>query len=821
MHCRGCDFSGDAIELYQKISRAPTLDEAIRQARRDGLCEGRGRDISHYEIEKYVEAYPSFRGKVKDIWNELSKTALESPSTELIRHAQNKHLWSGWMMGAHKRMTRFLGGGDGKEVSKLLSDQFGRRILPRKGYHTLMAVSYQDAPGRICSMNFIGEEATFYTPLSPFKSKTHEGGLSMLDTLDGIEKTVFATGALGTALQLQRTNFTSRHEPLKLVVYCDDTVNAWRSVNAERVIFWNPIIDWSLFKQVKRLENGWISDRPKLRSEDPFHYDRRHSLEVIFGTMEAHAKPWPRFMAEWLTDPERKLSESVGTVRSADLDAGDREKILSACPDDRLEVLKRIFSEDPLSSIQPVTFHNQVLIEREDGWYQVTSVGESLITDATTRVMTETNSDGAGEVFWTGEIKYQKHRILFSGEPFHKVEKNPIKWLREKTSSAGLGYPRFNHVWAKHFTNLVKTFHRPQVIQVSDRLGLNDEGVISFPNFAVCNGEIVPRSSNIFGPEDPAVNLNKPQPLTKGLKKPTTKADAVWAALCAAYVSTILTRKLPSATFVTGSHIGACVMGQFIPAAGMLSRDVIVASESEKESLLKAMNRFGYPLHLRIDKSALSKLPHKLYSRCFISTDWAAALAVCTHEPGLLIEDTFLDEDVAVPSFDEVLWYLADWQSRDPVQGQAPHPFVPIAHDFCRFVEEETGRWDATEVMEEVARIVRVPSPGDALLELMAHLCVIGVIATDYRDLTSKHSITRITRSERRPVLIDPDQRLVYIPRATIVRRCQSCDIPKPEFFRAEKDLGDRKKLSQGIASEGITLTLDVWEDTIRKVQTP
>ncbi len=817
LRCSFCRFSGDTIETYQRISRSSTLVEAIRTACKNGLCDASAEKFTPVNIQNYEDAYPRFRERVSNVWNKLSRGMIEDPSPELIRYAQSKHLWQGWMTDPHKRMAQFLGGAERRTVDDMFVANFGKRALPKRGFSLVLAAANQDVPGRICGITFIGSEEDLIAPLTPFKMDSPEGGLAMLDALDGSEKTVYALSRLDFALQFQRLNFTNQDTPLKMVVYNNDTRNAWNAVNAERIVFWNDEIDWCLFKQAKR-ENGWISDHPRLSTakRDINIYVNDTTPEAMLGKMSAAALPWARFLACWLTDKRRNPLEIRGTLSSVNLTEAEVKQVIDECPERQRDALKELLEEAVPKGPESIHMRGRNVVERTDGWYSTSPSGENLVTDAIVRLTHEAVDTGAGEVFWYGEIKYRNNRVLFAGESFHTIDKDPLKWLQDKLSRTGLGYPRFDKSWTSNFTNLIKSFSpNAEIVQITDRLGLNDSGDILFPCFSIRKGEIMGRQKQVPLPNTPALTVHLPARRDVAYPEQVTAVRASWFAAAAAYVSCLL-GKHDCPVYVTEGLLPRSGIRAFAESAGMIFKTLDKSTEKDKQELAYLMSRFNYPVYLRVPPDILDKLPYESYSNAFISTDRLTAASLCTQHDGIILRDVALRDTDEMPPFDDIVWYLADLQKRE-FQSEGGNGLTALLRDMCRFMCRYLTQFDQTHAAIGTSQMRVCQKAGDSLIELLALLCLSSKLDAEYLDLQPFLSKLCPPNLSRKAICIDTEKGQVYLPRRAISRACERAGIPRPDMYRAENELSERKLLLPNSLSDGILISTGLWNEAIKR----
>lgn len=816
LRCKSCRFSGDTIETYQRISRSPNAATAIREARSNGLCDAPMDKITPVHIQGYLETCPGYRAKVLDIWNRVKLEALNDPTPELIRHVQSKHLWYGWRRGPHTQMTQFLGGAMRYTVDSLFMRHFNKRILPKRGYGVVMVVPYQDVPGRICGLRFIGLDDEFDVPMTPVKIKNPEGGLALLDVLDGVEKTVFAVSHLDFALQLHKYNLINCFTPLKLVSYTDATTRqAWDSVNAEKIIFWSDEIDWRLFRQAKQLKNAWITGHPYLTAakQNVSIYLSSRAPEIVLRSLESHALPWPQFVANWALDKKRTPEEIQATFSAASFTAEDIATVIGACLPGDLNKLQHLLEPAIVTGPEILIVHGRPVIDRVGGWCHITRHGESVITDAKVKLESESTESGMGEVCWNGQIHYSGQVIPFTGEPYRKIDKDPEKWLQEKTAQAGLGYPKFDRYWASQFINLVKEMNKGhKKTKTIDRLGKHDN-VIRFPNFVICGGEFTKVDYPVSTSDAPACEIERPDLRAEPIPEPVTAARAAWFAAVAAFVAKLI-GKLECPIYVVDSSSTSSISA-FMVAAGMRTFHVDVGNDAEKNKLLYMARRFNYPVHLQTPGDVLYKLPSESYTNCFVPVQRLSALSLCTRGAGIVLRDAKPDENDNLPPFADVLWYLADLQRRNFDLGSGD-PVLGALRGYCQFLETYLPGFDRTHMGLAANRIRMSEQQGTVFLELVALLCLSGKLGHVQLELTLAAAGGYAPNQARKAVCSDPESKQVYLPNRAILRACDRAGIPRPDLFKVEKDLVARKSLISGSIPDGLLVPFDLWNGVIK-----
>jgi hypothetical protein len=492
----------------------------------------------------------------------------------------------------------------------------------------------------------------------------------------------------------------------------------------------------------------------------------------------------------------------------------DAQRVIEECPERLRDDLKRLLDNTGLKGPESVFIGGRKVLNRPDGWYSSSKAGDSLITDALVQLTCEATDSSMKNVFWYGEIKYGNNRIVFTGEPFHEIDKDPLTWLRDKTARTGLGYPRFDRSWARHFTNLVKSFSTGyRRALVTERLGLNDSGDLIFPCFVMHNGEIT-EQKQIPPSGMPALSIHPPVLRTMASPEPVTAARASWFAAAAAFVSRLL-GKHDCPVYITEGTAARSGIMSFVDSADMLSRTFSRGTGDEQRELRQLMDQFGYPAHLRASNDILNKLLYENYSSAFLSTSRLAAASLCTKHDGIILRDAALKDGEEMPPFDDVLWYLADLQKRG-FQLPEGSGLAGLLRDLCQFMCHYLPSFDTSHAAIATGQIRVCQKAGDSLIELLALLCLSAQLEVEYVDLQPCLDQACPPKAGKKAICVDSENSRVYLSRGAIGRACDRAGIPRPELHKAEKELSGRKLLLPNPLSDGILISTELWEGAIK-----
>jgi hypothetical protein len=228
------------------------------------------------------------------------------------------------------------------------------------------------------------------------------------------------------------------------------------------------------------------------------------------------------------------------------------------------------------------------------------------------------------------------------------------------------------------------------------------------------------------------------------------------------------------------------------------------------------MSRFNYPVYLRVPPDILDKLPYESYSNAFISTDRLTAASLCTQHDGIILRDVALRDTDEMPPFDDIVWYLADLQKRE-FQSEGGNGLTALLRDMCRFMCRYLTQFDQTHAAIGTSQMRVCQKAGDSLIELLALLCLSSKLDAEYLDLQPFLSKLCPPNLSRKAICIDTEKGQVYLPRRAISRACERAGIPRPDMYRAENELSERKLLLPNSLSDGILISTGLWNEAIKR----
>lgn len=818
IYCPGCGWRGDSIEMYARCNQITDLREALYRTVREGLFTAPLQEVPPEAVNSYVEQYPERRRQDSERWRKLS-VGLTYLRPEMVSRMQRDHLWGGWRFGYQHKLRQFLGGGARSDVVRFFNDS---KVLPKDGFNTVLAFNYQDVPGRSTAFQFVGEgERAHLRFLRGTSFRRAEGGLAMLEALRPWEKTVYAVGDPVIALQLHRRHLADFDDPIKLVAYNESTDLAWRSVIAERVIFWAPKVDASLFLQARKVPQGYITLNPHMRKTagEPYDYLGNLPTAAVLDMMERNAKPWEDVFIHWLTRREMEDTEAREFVARMGFSTKERNDILERCKGQARARLQGLLTET--QAVQSILLNGKHILDKPDGWYvSYPSRGEELISDAVVRLVRIKVDPERRQISWEGYVRCGGKEIRFHDDLAH-IERDPEAWLKGILSTAGLT-ATFNSIWASQLLNMARRFSEPRHEEVSSRLGIHGDGGIVFPRFTIRSG-LFEESPSAPPGAYPAASVVPPRTRKRGKEDLPSKARAVWLANACAYVANFLQslNQLPPAPIACAGAQGSAAHAAaraFARGAGMPSLTLDRGNRRMSiDDVRGKFNTLGYPTYLEtLAPGLLRGYPALNSDHVCLSTGAleVAALAVGGRWWTIWAPEN-RPEANPLPPFDDVLLYLADLQTRNyELPGEACLPHA-VAEDLSAWYARYLGL-DAAETLAEVKKVFAGPAlPGDAIVGLYCHLHRAGFIEVDHQPFSAAVRAMGIREHVKKGIIIDDVQNNVYLSRKELMVAVAKAHLPLPEVGAVSDDLIRRKLLiEKDLPLEGWIVPKDCWDRT-------
>lgn len=830
LHCAACHWSGDPIEIYEKITKAGGLEEAIKKAIVDGVCLASPEQTSPSNISRYVKHYPNRRAAMSQIWTALTSQTDINPHPNVVKKLQELNLWAGAGSKFQLRMKNILGAATKGDIRKVFDAHYIRadhelpKFFPSEGFQTCLCLAYQDVPGRICAFQFLGDlgkkKENYIKLIGKVNGDICDGGLAMLDQLDAVEPVVFAVSDPLVALQLHRRRFIEFDVPIKVVLYNRDTKVAWRSLNTQKVVFWDKAISMELFEQARRVGNGHIC-------VDPWYYTESGELSKLASgpqvymlcELERAAKPWPEVFVKWATAPDRTETEAAHAFDRLKFTPSEHELLISAATDEERFRLENFMGAAKRPRSAQVGGYN--VVEQGHTWSIVWPKKQETITEATIRIDEELSDTLEGTSYLKGYILYRGQKIPFL-EATRELEAHPIAWITTLTNKAGLGTPRIAKKYDRLLIDIARALSSPRVRAISSKLGLQPDGTIVFPRFSLVGGQ--PVVTDDIHP-DLAIPLGAIlPPIRRSADSRDTVSparSAVIASFCAFATNWVgLIREVPTlpVAIVGGPGSVAQISIRHLVKTMGLRRVELGRRAVEVLDLAVAKAKyFNCPCYVErnsIDHSyTLNPSDHLFIS---LTAPEAASLRVSSH-PWITITNPLIRQDNnPLPPIDDLVWYLADLQKRDFELPKAKHDVFALLEDMCKWYERYVDR-DQTETLAQASQMLRVSdSAGFELIRLAHDLIRMGFLRADHE------TIGAMSMGAGNRVLLDIAANRVFIPRWAFTTTVSHMRIPLPDFHAAAQDLVERHMLfDTAYGVEGWLIALDSWNDVIKTQKTP
>jgi hypothetical protein len=539
-YCRGCKFSGDAIELAAQVW---SLDIAatIQRLKSYGV-QIPNRVSDPAAVTSYVENHVEYRRRMNDFWKQSSRDLpfFEPDSlTRMQRNILQRRDDSSWSDRARftvgytsinevenlfhpKSVATTMRRNHGEKRTERPGSGAGKaRVFKGNGTGGLSVLPFQDVPGRICGFLFVrdvrnpGPEDMVYksVQLGPSNRRPKEAGLLMFnncfsyyysDVVDGMF--IIADPLLAVRMQLKwlRTNVL----PLPIVAtfvaahHCPRSV--FRQSQVSDRVLWAPRIGPREVLQA-RFANARVSTYLATASEildSPW--------VACFGlpNMKASTISWQDALRWQLNQLPLPAAEEL--LRDAALEPYAQRDFLGGCTKSLIEKLQPILMKP---EFQPrIVISGRTIVERDGRW--VLDPSGTEVCNAQLRI--------DRFIYTRLEKHYYEGRILLNGQevPFRvdsaKADANFVKCLKEELPAASAtlrSLPRCT----RDLSAIAKWFTSSRaVVTNADVVGfLEDPPRFSFPKFALGMKGRIQEGSILTGPDDPAFHFEPPQPLSR------------------------------------------------------------------------------------------------------------------------------------------------------------------------------------------------------------------------------------------------------------------------------------------------------------------
>jgi len=782
LHCSDCGFCGDTIELYCKMHNHTEIREGIYRAISDGVA-GAITDITDLVIGLYIECYPAIRAKHQAVWKMVNGHVTDGLTPEIIGRLQADHLWTGWRGNGRDRFSMCLGAARRREIVHFFPGE--REVMPRE-FKVPLVVNYQDVPGRISAFNFIGETGELALKVlgTEVRQQAFEGGLAMLDFLRPFEGTVFAVGNPVVALHLHKLSFMDSNIPAKIICYNECTSSAWQYVNAKKVVFWDDQITWRTFDQAKRVQNAEIAARPNPHTNEWHSYFADTTVGGTLLIMERSAKPWHQFFAEWITDIPRD-EDARQAIQLLALNQYDYNKVLESCS---ISLRKKV--ESLFQNVKPVTsiiVNKHRYVEQDDGWWEMhPRVGKDLVSDAVIKVGREVCDSRTGMIYWAGAIKFHGQSIPFNCE-LEKIEKSPVKWMREVLGRAGLGSP-ITRPNTPVLVTLAKAFSNPKTSVLQARVGVQADGSFVMPCFTMVDGRVTPIGDASYE-YMPATGVSPPLKRSDFEFEPLP-GQAAWLAMAAVYVAqqvSVLHGLSPRSVAVVGSPgmTGRAAVRHLATTTGMLKYIPSGGKLADAKAILENMRKFDYSYFIEPETPGrMAFWPQTPTNPVFVAANIIEAAAFGAMGNWIVV----VGNDKAkgkLPGMDVILHYIAHLQQREyKFEGSGTFERL-VLYDMCEVLNIPP------ELRKMADASLLTMTPGEWMVKLCQLLLRTGNIPFIHRSFTDaiENSSAPKIRGRVKYVMFDDVTNKVLLMDFAIREAIRRNIYPTPDLYACGEDL--------------------------------
>lgn len=833
LHCSGCQWAGNTLDAYSKILHTPDTKTVIQQAIREGICTG-PQHISPETIRSYVREYPERRGELLRIWDYVTSNVRGAPRPDVMRHLQHCGLWAGGGSRIQERLSRFVGAATKTELKKAFGIYYKRADqkliakLPENGYQTALVISYQDAPGRICAFELIDRNEDRFLKMMPGSAEhVGEGGLAVLDSIKPFEPMVLVVDDPKVWLALQLRQARQFDTPFKALLYNHHTDLAWRSVTAEKTVFWVRDINVDVFKHARKVSNGCIISSPWYYTPGGIESSlATHPLPRLWGELDRRARTWPEVFVDWATAPARAESEAVQALEQLGLTPGERDALLSVATPQQQHKLKNLLGST--SRARTVSVNGVTVLEQDGSWYVVRARHNELILDGTLSVAEELCDSHNGISYMRGVIRYRGKELQYT-DPTPTIERNPEAWLTGYTVKAGLGSPRCNPKFSKQLLDIARAFSEIRVRQISTDLGILSDGTIAFPRFTLSGG--APTEADHYNP-DPAMPMALVMPpvrRTADTRDTTSLTRSTVIAGFCALVSNWLeqhrgNQNHPVAVVGDSGSVAWSAVRHLAAQLGLPRLHLDYGRKAERTLFNKRINQHNCPCLVEHNNS-IPSYPASSRDHIYLHTTPEECATLRVSRTGWLVlwGPQLRQDSNPLPPVDDLIWYLADLQSRQyrlPGLKGLPHELI---EDFCGWYERYLDR-DQTETRQQALRALRLPgSPGQELLKLAAVLVQGSLICTNHGVIEGYYrsggSRRLVSASRDVGVTIDEANSRVFISRRPVMLAANRRNLPMPDLDAATSDLVARKALlANPLEVEGWVVSLEAWNEALNQL---
>lgn len=511
-----CAFSGDSYQLYAAAKHL-TLKNAVRR-----LLEGKIGQLTPMTVESYLRATEQ-RVEVHKFWARSQEELVRGLGCEPFgaQILRGYHLEEQvWQEDWSRKLRPYLGMAYRNDIHRYAS--VNTRIPGRNRVY--MITTNMILPGLLngftCFDVFRGIRRSFCVRLQGMD----RDGLMFLNMLHAYNDVVYAIGCPELTMAIHCWASRSLYEKLPVIGWTAGVDNAWKQVNAEKIILWEPDCALELYRTAKHIDllggNPYVSAKPTERADNPFDTIMPESATYLLREMRESSKPWLEALRNKLIG-NRFWGDNVELLQGVALDVNQRLGLLqTARNEEEHRQLGELLDCGGVAVTLDIQFRRK-LVQRHNCWYVLERSGEECLALDAIPIVHSRITFPNGSALYRGDIIHKDVKIPFSVSTDTLKKLGDIEWLRRHVAAHGNGaYPVIdlpNNMTNKIFMYACR-FHEPKQLAGINTLGWDERSLsFIFPNFSVsCHGEFEDANC-VLQEEHPADNLPLPGEIPVGL----------------------------------------------------------------------------------------------------------------------------------------------------------------------------------------------------------------------------------------------------------------------------------------------------------------
>lgn len=484
----GCRFTGDSVQLYQKVKQIDNVPAAIHAMHAAGI-DFRGGAPSPTVVSQYQVALDTRLG-VNKFWEEASKLLYaETPLSPTFRSLLAKYRLpcNPSSLEPADGIRRFLGAATPQMISESLVSKRLMQFPPLKG-NMLVSPAYK-LPGYITGLCLYGSKGIVEADLKLGKSQ-YDAGLGMLETVTPGETLVLATNERLVAAHLQKLRLLTNSKPFPLVTWSDRATTAWNAVIAGKVVFWATEITLALLNHAKQVKNAFIAQKPQML--EPLTPDSAYKLledgeSGLMASIFSTAIPFASCLKKYLFSHQ---ATAASILEALALTETQRQDLIAACRHkSEQDEIRRWLSRDSVET--SVFYAGRIIVEREEGYFaKPKALADRELQISNVRIFQEfaTYFSKSDDVVIDGHVVSCGKSTPFSVTD-KQLKKDPMGWLVRLQLEDGSTYPMVAKGWEKNLVPLSALLHPPDARVGVEKAGWEGARFV-LPAFDISGGQI-------------------------------------------------------------------------------------------------------------------------------------------------------------------------------------------------------------------------------------------------------------------------------------------------------------------------------------------